>query len=483
MADLKKKLLDKFKLKNRYANFGNILNKIEIDGFRGIRNLSIDITFPITVISGLNGAGKSTIGQLAMCGYKLPESSERKRFYVKDFFPVSTADPEPFAPQAKVVYTYLVDNNKQQQVTVSRSDSQWSGYKRQLHRDTYYIGFTVYIPKVERRDLSIYGGNKINLTTKRKLNLDVISKMAKIIGHRYDDINFQGVEHKSRESELGIATRLGCSYSENNMGFGEGRILYTVDLLEKAPDKSLFILEEPETSLHENAQYEFSKYLLDVCNRKGHQIILSTHSSIIINALPKEARKLLIRDPDGVTIYSNISSMQMSSILSNGHKRALNICVEDEFAKQLIQEAIRRIDPQLVKITNVEAIGGEDEIRSAMKIIRKMIHINSTTIAILDADMNSDLNNHIMKLPGTLPPEKEVFLKPEIINFIREKYSIDELQLLIEGTEDHHQYAKEIARVANCNISTLESLAIERYLDIYLDTYKPLIDQIKHFVS
>ena len=481
MADLRKILSRKFELKNQYNNFGNILNKIDIDGFRGIRNLTIEINFPITAITGLNGAGKSTIGQLAMCGYKLPDGREGKRSYVKDFFPVSPADPAPFESEAKVVYTYANNSGKSQQATISRSDkSQWSGYKRQPKRSTYYVGFTEYIPKVERRDLSIYGGKNLNLTNKRSLAPDVISKMAKIIGHSYDSIDFQEIEHKSRTSELGIAKRLGYSYSENNMGFGEGRILYTVDLLENAPNNSLFILEEPETSLHENAQHEFSKYLLDVCNRKGHQIILSTHSSVIINALPSETRKLLIRDKDGVHVYNNISSMQINSILSNGYKRDLNICVEDDFAKKLIQEAIRRINPQLITMINIESIGGENEIKSAMKIISKL---NKNVIAVLDADMAENLEHRIMKLPGELPPEKEVFSKPEVMKFIIKKYSITEIKLLIDNTEDHHQYSKEVSRKANCNKESLESLVIEEYLNFYLNNYKDLINKIEEHIN
>lgn len=126
--------------------------------------------------------------------------------------------------------------------------------------------------------------------------------MAKIIGHPYDDVAFQGISHRKRETEIGMVERLGYSYSENNMGFGEGRVLYTVDMLETSPEQSLFVLEEPETSLHESAQYEFTKYLMEVCERRKHQIILSTHSSVILNALPPEARKLLIRDETGVDI-------------------------------------------------------------------------------------------------------------------------------------------------------------------------------------
>ncbi|MFB2874782.1 AAA family ATPase [Aeromonas jandaei] len=91
MANIVKKLQHKYGEKNRYANFGPCLRKVHIDGFRGIYELDLDIDFPITVISGLNGAGKSTVGQLAICAYKKPSTSvEYKRQYIKDFFPIST---------------------------------------------------------------------------------------------------------------------------------------------------------------------------------------------------------------------------------------------------------------------------------------------------------------------------------------------------------------------------------------------------------
>lgn len=76
------------------------------------------------------------------------------------------------------------------------------------------------------------------------------------------------------------------------MGFGEGRTLYLVDLLENSPEQSLFVIEEPETSLHEHAQHELAKYLLDVCFRRHHQVILSTHSDQILSALPSASRLL-----------------------------------------------------------------------------------------------------------------------------------------------------------------------------------------------
>lgn len=150
MADIAKKLASKYQEKNRYSNFGPALRTIEIHGFRGIKEMRINLDHPITAISGLNGAGKSTLGQIAICAYKKPSTAtEYKRQYIKDFFPVSPADPKPISDDAKVTYHFETDDQKKpQEVTVSRANSAWSGYKRQPERHCYYVGFTVYIPKV-----------------------------------------------------------------------------------------------------------------------------------------------------------------------------------------------------------------------------------------------------------------------------------------------------------------------------------------------
>jgi ABC-type Mn2+/Zn2+ transport system ATPase subunit len=77
----------KYQESNRYKNFGSCLRRIEINEFRGIEGIVLSLDFPVTAISGLNGAGKSTVGQLAICGYRKPTTAlQYKRLYVKDFF-------------------------------------------------------------------------------------------------------------------------------------------------------------------------------------------------------------------------------------------------------------------------------------------------------------------------------------------------------------------------------------------------------------
>jgi len=158
---------------------------MEIRGFRGVQELTLQIASPVTALSGMNGTGtgKSTIAQLATCGYRKASTAANRRYYVKEFFPVSAADPEPFAGNAQVVYSYCVERGGEaQRVTVSRTTSEWSGYKRQPERSCHYIGFTQFIPKVERRDMSIYSGHRIELAEPEDLDDSTAGFIGQILG-------------------------------------------------------------------------------------------------------------------------------------------------------------------------------------------------------------------------------------------------------------------------------------------------------------
>jgi ABC-type multidrug transport system ATPase subunit len=479
VADNARKLRAKFAEDKRYANFGPIIKSVYIDGFRGIRNIEIPFNFPVVAISGLNGSGKSTVGQISLSGYRKPTTStDYKRFYVRDFFPASVADPNPFYQDSFVRFTYETDDpNLPQELTVKRANSEWSGYKRQPERKCFYVGFTIYIPKVERKDVSIYRGGAISLTSQRSISHDVKVKVGKILGQQYDDLHFQGITHGRKSGELGIAGKFGCQYSENNMGFGEGRTLYLVDLLENSPEQSLFVIEEPETSLHEHAQYELSKYLLDVCSRRHHQIILSTHSDKVLSALPNEARLLLHRDSSGVAVFEGLSSTRARALLSLGHHKELVVFVEDDFAKILLSEMIRKIDPTLLRAVSIEGVGDTRAVRNAVML---MSHIGRKSVAVRDADIGPDVENGIFSFPGKMAPEKEVYYNEVVKGFLNDEFSIDiDNEVALQSIDDHHGLTEGLSSAANAFPDYFRTIAINKYIeDIGVDEYKDLVDEI-----
>jgi len=442
-----------------------MIQTVWIDGFRGLRDLMIEPAFPVTAFSGLNGSGKSTIGQIMTCAHRKPrDGADYRRFYVKDFFPTSVLDPAPFDPSARVMFTYVAPPGvTPQEVTVSRANTEWSGYKRQPERRCYYVGFTLYIPKVERRDLSIYRAATLELRELRDLDAEAAGWVSQILNQPYDGLQFQRVGHRAKESELAVAERLGSRYSENHMGFGEGRVFYMVSLMENAPSRSLFVLEEPETSLHEEAQFRLARYLLEVCNRKHHQIVLSTHSSTILNALPSESLFFLARDKDGVQAYPGMSASHARAILSGGFERALTVAVEDDFAAKTLEQLIRVTDASLLAVVRIAVFGSAETVASGVRLLRKAGH---GAIAVRDADMPEQGADGIFKLPGSKAPELEVFESPVVKQLIFDDFALDvDTYLATNPIDDHHLLPAHLARAANTDESNLTWCSIRAYVD------------------
>lgn len=462
MADIAKKLESKFGISRRYANFGPTVNGLQVRGFRGMI-CNMDFEFPVTAVTGLNGAGKSTIGQLILCAYKKSSTSEYKRFYVKDFFPVSVADPEPFSTDASVEYHYQTTNpNDPQRLTVTRAVQEWSGYKRQPEKTCIYIGLTFYLPKVERRDLTIYGAKNINLGARSEV-ADGAMWASRILGNTYDEIFFQGVESPSRSAELGMASRLGAQYSENNMGFGEGRVIHTIRLLESCPMQSLVVLEEPETSLHEFAQYEFAKYLMDVSSRRGHQIFFSSHSSAMISAIPTPGRKMLFRDQNGVKVYDRLSSIHMRNALTEGHDGHLIVCVEDKFAQSFLREIVKAKDKDLLRRIKILPFGDAIAVKGAVANLRQS---NIKAIGVRDADQADVPAEKLYTLPGDEAPERSIFLSHQGLQVLQEDYAFDLQGHLIAYPEtDHHRYSAIAATETGSSQEVIESDCFRAFLE------------------
>lgn len=469
------KLLSQWKSENRYKNFGSCLRSIRIQGFRGLSDVSINVNFPITAVSGLNGTGKSTIGQISVCAYKKPVGAQKyNRYYVVNFFPVSILDLKPFLDDARVTYQYQTDiAESPQDVTVSRAAKEWSGYKRQPERQCHYVGFTLYIPKVEQRDRTIYGAKDLTEGVKRLVDQGTRDKVANILGASYEEVAFQGVQHLKKDIEVGTVTRSGVRYSESHMGFGEGRVLYMIDLLENSPPQSLFVLEEPETSLHEEAQHRLGRYLLDVCERRKHQIILSTHSSILLSSFPSEARKFLARKNGVVEVYDGIAGGHARSLLSGGHHKALQICVEDKFAVMILQAIMLRGDKSLVKAVNISPVGSKQTVREAVRLLRNM---EIAGIGIRDADVGGAPMEGLYTLPGTRPPEIELLNNEAVCKVLLDKFGVDfKAWIANHGDIDHHDWVEAMAKEAGVSPDYMEPVLASEYVDS-LDKEK--IDEI-----
>jgi len=461
--DRRNKLQNLFRLENRYNNFGEVLNAVLVHGFRCHSQTFIEFESPITAFCGLNGTGKSTLLQILACAYQNPDKPE-ERYYIKDFIVTGTLDPEPFSSDANVEFFYHQEDRSRKSKDLYRdvARKRWQGYRKQPSRSVYFAGIGLYLPRIEKRDFIVQNASKIKISNTKAIPERSKSWISKVLSCSYDAVNSHIVEHNTRQGEIVTLTRYGATYSETHMGYGEGRLQHIIHDLETLPRKSLVILEEPETSLHPSAQYELGSYLVDVCIDRGHQLFISTHSKYLLTALPTESRVYLERTPNGLRAHPKISTSQAVSLMTGGRDKALHILVEDDVAEAVLTELLRRGDQTFLKVVKVHIGGDTDILQKTMKIMNEA-HL--PVIAVRDGDKQGNVRENIFKLPGDLPPEKELFRSLSVQNLLREKYGVEVNDFLAGMYQlDHHKWLDNLAALVQMSRSALIQEAAKAYV-------------------
>ena len=129
--------------------------------------------------------------------------------------------------------------------------------------------------------------------------------------------------------------------------------------------------------------------------------------------------------------------------MSKGSTKALNILVEDTVAKAILTEIIRRVDNTLLPAFDIYAAGGQTELRTTMKTIGSA---NFPIAAVLDGDMQPVAKENVFTLPGTHPPEKELFSNDAVKAHIQTIYgtSLQDFATGLVGV-DHHEWCQRLA--------------------------------------
>jgi predicted ATPase len=459
MNDQRNKLQELFEPGNRFNNFGNAIVRMNVQGFRCHANIGIDIQSPITAFCGLNGTGKSTLLQLAAAAYATSKN-ESDSYNIASFIVSSPLDPRPFTSVARVEYGFWTSSRDPSTLTLSRNDAsqRWQGYRRRPQRPVFFTSIGSYLPKIEQRDFMIRDAQRLTISAGVDVSERIRTWTCQILGQHYEKVMTKNVIFAPHKGVIMSVQRDGVSYSEVHMGFGEARAQYLVSHLENWPDKSLVLIEEPEISLHPSAQYEFGRYLIDVAIRKRHQILLTTHSEFILEALPSLSRIYLDRTPSGVVPKPGLTSAQVKSLMAGGAIKALTVLVEDICAEAMLTEMIRRVDPDFLMAVDIHPGGDENAI--AM-VLRMLLKSGIPIAAVRDADMPEIPKENLFKLPGSKPPEKELFGSIAVRAYVEKTYKVrlDDFLAGISGV-DHHEWISKLAlRVSQTESALLTEIA------------------------
>jgi hypothetical protein len=148
--------------------------------------------------------------------------------------------------------------------------------------------------------------------------------------------------------------------------------------------------------------------------------------------------------------------------MDEGIAKALNVLVEDNVGLAVLREIVRRVDPEFLKSIGIYVGGDENVIATVVRTLRPT---GIPLAAVRDGDMAAIPHENIFKLPGTLPPEKEMFQSLTVKALFQDTYNVnlDDFAATINDV-DHHEWFARLAQRINQDESALIMEASRAYV-------------------
>lgn len=504
LSDIKRRLLERWN-DPRYSKAA--LRRIEIGGGSGIRGLNdftIDFRYPVTVVAGENGTGKSTILACAACAYHnrdlyTPNDIDPRRPYYtfSDFLIFTPADNPP--RDTKVTWHYSGDGYPLTHTAIKKN--KWSKYDRRPIRAVQFVGISRALPARERTVLRSHFA-KIRPLKGRRYTTEETSQIGHVLGVKYSmagraisgGYNLHVTESKAR-------------YSGFNMGAGEDSIFELVEIMHLLPEGALLIIEEIETGLHPAAQVRLLEEIHAIAFKRHLQIILTTHSFDVLKNVPKEGRIFLKRYTSGIVPLYGIAPAYAFSLMSDAVLPELTIYVEDDVTRLLIYSCLSlnvRSRCRILEIGSNEALAsqlagarrdtgigkvlgiydGETSIEKFAGFFKKQLQRN------LSEEDDEWLNEHSIACPGKMPPEAWIIEKLcnpiTIKEFSAELNSSEkELMPIIErlSIKDHHDIFFELSKQTGLTIQEVKNSLTKVICRVFLEEFKEIIEKVNRLLQ
>jgi hypothetical protein len=434
-----------------------MIKNVIINEFRLFKNIDFNLGRYITIISGRNATGKSTI--LAM----LANSSELKK---KDGTPIIRNQFRgEFGDIFKGSNEFDLSGSNKFRINFCNNDFKdiidyrdfrisWQNHgtrfriipykktvegkrtERKKEWPILYFGLSRLFP-IGESETNGLKSNKINLS-KHDLNWFVEKyKYILSIHDEITDISSIAISETNKKKGVGINTEkyhhLTNSAGQDNAGQILCAVLSFKKLKEekgKSYEGGMLLIDEVDATLHPAAQNRMIDFLISQCRKLDLQVVCTTHSLSLLKHICYKTRN----NDDSVNnnvelLYFTNANMRLElyknpaytfienelSVLSDvQNKRKIKIYTEDEenrwFLKKLINEYLPQVEMLDVNI-------GCNEL---LKLRKADLEYFSNVLIVLDGDVSEEVIekekaigkltiDNLLKLPGTERPEKVIY--------------------------------------------------------------------------
>lgn len=396
----------------------NTLLEVRIKNFRGIRDLRVPFNYPVCVLAGPNGCGKSTVLFTCACAYRVPDRGPRE-FVPSSLFPDFKDRREggtlsDATAQTELEFYYL---HKNERISMSwkRGDRWRRRRSPQPERHLYLRTLSNLSNPSEVRSILQIARKEYKTD---RLTPDLLVFAHRILRHHYRNLSL--ITSQKRDLLFAeVDSENDTRYSEFHMSSGERAILRMSKDISQMHD-ALILIDEVDTGLHPYTQQQVMLELQRVALRQRLQIIVASHSPVILDSVPPDARIFLERDDETAEVRLMPAYRDIFQRSLYGQSRdQLSILCEDVIAEGIVLGILDVLNARMGLRHEDFIIGrnaGKTEFPAHVRTLGKFNKLGSF-LFVLDGDardMDSIIRSEAEKskssvqplfLPGNTSPE------------------------------------------------------------------------------
>ena len=425
-------------LQGKKPHLPHFLSEIRLDGIRGFNNLRVVFDYPVSVIAGGNTTGKSTVLFAAACAYKVPGAGV-KTFVPSTLFPdyrPKLGERQDMQQQVTIDFNYLTLDGP-----LSMRWRRAKGWNRSFfgRKNASQPERQVYLRTLSNLSNPSEVRGVLNMSRLKSKPEETPLTAAQIeFAHQMLPFRYSEVVNLSSGNKnlLFAAQEGGAAYSELHMAAGERAILRLSQEITQL-NGALVLIDEVEAGLHPWVQQLLMLHLQQLALRNDLQIIVTSHSPVVLDSVPLNGKIFLDRDDSsGEVVVRPAYRDLIQNALYGRSNETLKLLCEDEIAEGILKGIFDFLLPQeRIKWESVH-IGrdtGASEFPMHARALAKFGQIQGT-VFILDGDQRggeierkirdaAERSVDILFLPGKEAPENWVWER------LRHIPDVDALQL------------------------------------------------------
>ena len=411
-------------LQGKKPHLPNFLSEIRLDGIRGFNNLRVGFYYPVSVIAGGNTVGKSTVLFAAACAYRVPKAGARD-YVPSTLFPdyrPKIGGREDVRQEVTIEFNYLTLDGQ-----LSMRWRRGKGWNRsflgrknasQPERQLYLRTLSNLSNPSEVR--SVLNMSRLKSQPEETpLTVAQIEFAHQMLPFRYSEV----VDISSGNKNLLFAAQeSGTTYSELHMAAGERAILRLSQEITQLKG-ALVLIDEVEAGLHPWVQQLLMLHLQQLALRNDLQIIVTSHSPVVLDSVPLNGKIFLDRDDvSGEVAVRPAYRDIIQNALYGRCNEMLKLLCEDDIAEGILEGIFDFLLPNEGMNREAIRIGrdtGVNQFPIHAETLRKFGQIQNT-VFVLDGDQrNSDIalkiqnaakyTVSILFLPGNGSPESWIW--------------------------------------------------------------------------